>query len=351
MGTVKLYEILAFLLIFIQIINLYFYINDISETYLIDFHYFDASYTTIKPKIYFMYLPYYNPLFDYQRDLLQNCDSIEEADYLVMGSNSYFKGQGYLTLNWTQSYTDLIFSKKIIMMCEEDITINVESFNFSYIDKITAIIGCNEEEDLKKFFKKTNVFSHLIFEIYFENHNSSYEKFINRPFYIQSAISNINYFVNSDRVNYLKVCMDFFGSEKVANYGRLFHNKNYSSNGQFNQLPSDAYFGFSMENSIADYWITEKLFFMYRNDVVPIYRGSKKNKKILKSYGVNTKAFIDASDMSAKKLARYLNKLIKEKGKKRLYEIYKEPLIPDKKFFDQKIQNNFKKLLDRLEKA
>ena len=144
--------------------------------------------------------------------------------------------------------------------------------------------------------------------------------------------------------------MDFFGSKKIANYGRLFHNQNYPSNGQFNQLPSNAFFGFAMENSIADYWITEKLFFMYRNDVVPIYRGSVKNREILKSYGVNTKAFIDASNMTINELTQYLNELINEKGKKKLYEIYKQPLIPDRAFFNQKIRDNYKRIIDELEK-
>lgn len=312
--------------------------------------YYETSLQLIKSKIYFMYLPYYKPLFDYQKSLIQNCDSIEEADYLVMGINSYFKDQGYKKLNWSRSFTDLVFSKKIIMLSEEDVTINKPAFNFSYHDKITAVIGPNEEKDLQEYFNTTNVFSHLIFELYFNNHKAPYKKFIKRNFFIQTAISNINYFVNSGRNEYLKACMNFFGSEKIANYGRLFHNRNYSSNGQFNRLPSDAFFGFSMENSIADYWITEKVFFMYRNDVIPIYRGSVKNREILKNYGVNTNAFVDASNMTSDELVSYLNKLITEKGKKKLYDIYRQPLIPDRAFFNQQIRDNYKKVIDYLEK-
>lgn len=105
-----------------------------------------------------------------------------------------------------------------------------------------------------------------------------------------------------------------------------------------------------MENSINDYWITEKLFLTYKNDVIPIYRGSVKNREILKSYGVNLNAFVDASNMSVPELVKYLNKLIKERGKKKLYEIYSQPLIPDKRFFDQQIRNNMQNILDYLDR-
>ena len=45
-------------------------------------------------KIYYMYLPYFNPLFDYQKNLFQNCDAINESEYLIMGINSYFRDNG-----------------------------------------------------------------------------------------------------------------------------------------------------------------------------------------------------------------------------------------------------------------
>lgn len=343
-----LYEILAILLIIIPFWYLYpKYQNLTIIPSSIYFYCIDSNYKLLKPKIYFMYLPYFKPLFDYQKQLLQNCDSIEEADYLVMGGNSYFRGKGYFSLKWNETFTKLVFSKKIIMIAEEDITINKRSFNFTFIDKITAVIGCNEVSDLKNFFKIPNVFSHLIFGMYTENHQTSYSNYVNRRFYIQSAISNIYYCVNSNRRRYLRACMDSFGSKKVANYGALYHNQNYPSNSMFKKLPSNSYFGFAMENSIADFWITEKLFFTYRNDAVPIYRGGQKNSEILKSFGINTKAFIDASNMSVDELVKCLKKLIK--GKKKLYEIYKQPLIPDRKLFDQKIIDNFRKILDVLE--
>ena len=70
----------------------------------------------IKQKIYFLFLPYFDPILGYQRSMLQNCDTINESKYLIMGVNSYFRGKGYLSLNWNTSFSDLIFSKKIIMM-------------------------------------------------------------------------------------------------------------------------------------------------------------------------------------------------------------------------------------------
>ena len=300
----------------------------------------------IKQKIYFMFLPYFDPILGYQRSMLQNCDTINESKYLIMGVNSYFRGKGYLSLNWNTSFRDLIFSKKIILMSEEDVRINHGSFNFNFAKHIHYVIGPNSKNDLEKFFHISNVFTHSIFLQYFENHRTSYSEFIKRKYYIQTAISNMRYCVNSNRIKYLKACMNFFGKNKVANYGSIFKNQYIKNDTYHKQLPPNAYFGFAMENSIADYWITEKLFLTYRNDVIPIYRGSVKNKEILKSYGINVNAFIDASNMSVHELVKYLNKLIKERGKKKMYEIYSQPLIPDKGFFDQQIRNNLQNILD-----
>lgn len=304
----------------------------------------------IKQKIYFMYLPYFDPLLGYQRSLLQNCDRINESKYLIMGINSYFRDNGYLSLKWDITYRDLIFSKKIIMMSEEDIKINFKSFNFAFSNHIQTVIGPNSKKDLEVFFNTPYVFTHLIFFQYIENHKTSYSEFIKRKFYIQTAISNIYYCVNSNRVEYLKACMKFFGKKKIANFGSLFKNQFIKKDKLIDPLPPKAYFGFAMENSINDYWITEKLFLTYKNDVIPIYRGSVKNREILKSYGVNLNAFVDASNMSVPELVKYLNKLIKERGKKKLYEIYSQPLIPDKRFFDQQIRKNMQNILDYLDR-
>lgn len=299
-------------------------------------------------KIFFMYLPRFKPLFDYQKKLIQNCESISQADYVIMDINSYFRNNGYIEYKWNSSFLNLVLSKKIIAMSEEDVNINFGSFNFKFWQNITAFIGGNDERSQKSFFRSSKVFTHLIFGQYVENHNSSYYQFIKRPFYIQTAISNSKFMVNSKRTEYLRKCMDFFGNDKIANYGLLFRNQNYVNNSWLSRLPPSSYFGFSIENSIADYRIAEKLFMTYRNDVIPIYRGSVKNINFMKKYGINTKSFIDASNMNVTLLINHLNDLINDK--KKMFEIYRQPLIPNKTFFDQKIKEFYNKLTYKLDK-
>lgn len=106
-----------------------------------------------------------------------------------------------------------------------------------------------------------------------------------------------------------------------------------------------------MENSIADFWITEKVFTIFRNDAIPIYRGSMKNRQVLIDHGVNVKAFIDASNMTSDELISCLDSLNNEKGKMKLDDMYLQPLIPDKVFFDEHLRNNFQQILDNLEKS
>lgn len=299
-------------------------------------------------KIYFMI--WINPRHynDYQKKLITNCDSIAQADYLILTVDLYFRGLGYNRYNWNSSFKNLVFSKKIIALSEEDVKINYDSFNPKYSKHILAYVGANDVSSLKSFYNTTKVFTHLVYGMYIESHKTSYDEFVKRDFYIQSAISNINYMVNSNRAQYLAKCMSFFGKNKVANYGRLYHNQDFPNNNWLNNLPPTAYFGFAMENSIADYRITEKLFFSYRNDVIPIYRGSIKNKEYLEEYGVNTKAFIDASNMSPDELVNYLNDLISEEGKKKMYDIYIQPLIPNKTFFDEKLKKSYGKIFDQI---
>lgn len=172
-----------------------------------------------------MYLPYYEPLFGYQNRLFEN-SNFEDADYFIMGINSYFRNQGYEKLQWDDEYKRKIFSKKIIMISEEDITIFSSSFNKTSFQKhVKYVIGSNDKLSLEHFLNTPYDFTHLSFAFYVENHKTSYNEFINRPYYIQTAISNVNFFVNSNRVHSLLKCMEHFGPSKIANFGALFFNQ------------------------------------------------------------------------------------------------------------------------------
>ena len=340
-------NIFLFLNIFLVI---YFLFKLKEQTELIFLRHFVFNCTIIPRlsyKIFFMYGMVYDPLFSYQKHLFQNCNSIQEADYLLMNINNFFAGNGYLSYKWGKNYTGLVFSKPIIMMYEENILL-CKWFNFNFKDKMKAVIANNDIDVIRNYFKTNNSFIHLMFLLYAENHKSSFEQFINRSFYFQSEIRNINIYGNSKRAIYLKECMNYFGENKTANYGKLYHNQDLIGNKWLGRLPPSSYFGFAIENSIADYWITEKLFFTYRNDVIPIYRGSVKNAKILESYGVNPRAFVDASNMTEKELVKYLDYLINKDGGQEMYKIYKEPLIPNKEYFDSKIISNFQNILKKI---
>lgn len=318
-----------------------------SYLYLSDFIFNFYFVPPLSKKIFFIYRNVCDPLFNYQKKLFQNCNSISTADYLLMNINDFFKGKGYLKYKWGKNFTNALFSKPIIMMYEENILL-CKWFNFKFKDKMKAVVAINDLNAIRNYFKTNNTFFHPIFFLYVRNHNSSFEQFMNRSFFIQSAIRNINIYGNSRRKFYLKECMNYFGSQKIANYGILYHNQNLTRNKRLGKLPPSSYFGFAIENSIADYYISEKLFFMYRNDVIPIYRGSVKNSKILEYYGVNPKAYVDASNMTEKQLVRYLDYLIKKDGGREMYKIYKEPLIPSKSFFDRRLYSNFQNIINNI---
>ncbi|KAK8853615.1 hypothetical protein M9Y10_017176 [Tritrichomonas musculus] len=335
-------------LVFIYFFLLLFEINQFkhNEVSLINFAFL------LRPKIFFMFLPQSAPLFEYQKNLIENCNDISKAEYIVMNLGNYFRGKNCLASKWNSSFQNLIFNKKILGILNEDMSLqNKGSLIFKLMNNISCYIGINDKKVLQSIFKNSHVFSHIVHASFIKKHNSTYDQFRKRPFYIQTAISNENFNVNSNRLKYLKACMDFFGSTKIANYGRVFHNQNFINNTWLKKLPPSAFFGFAMENSLADFRITEKLFFTYRNDVIPIYRGSVKNVNIMKSYGINTKAFIDASNMSVNDLLNILNDLIYENGKIRMYEIYKQPLIPNKTFFDEKIKNLFNRVIYEIDQS
>lgn len=105
------------------------------------------------------------------------------------------------------------------MIGEEDITIFSSSFNKTSFQKhVKYVIGSNDKLSLEHFLNTPYDLTHLSFAFYVKNHKTSYNEFINRPYYIQTAISNVNFFVNSNRVHYLLKCMEHFGPSKIANF-------------------------------------------------------------------------------------------------------------------------------------
>lgn len=301
----------------------------------------------LSKKVFFVYGSAFTPLFEYQQQLLQNCNSIQEADYLAVNIHHHFYKKGFLAFHWNKTYTDLFFSKPIIMMYDENLLLS-DIFNFHFKKYMKAVVANNDLHVIRNYFKFDRCFIHLMFLTYVNDHNSTFQQFINRKFYIQTAIRNIRIYGNSKRKKYLRACINHFGSNKIANYGKLFHNQKLKGNQWLGKLPPSSYFGFAMENSIANYYISEKLFFSYRNDVIPIYRGSAQNTKILEEYGVNRKAYVDASNMTQSELVAYLDDLIKADNGRKMYEMYKQPLIPNKQKFDSKLVASFQTVIDSI---